>query len=164
MGQGRNKRNSMVDEQTLGRIKNCLEQGQRFVLTTHVNPDGDGLGAEAAIASFLESKGKNVYIFNSNPVPDNYDYLDPDKKFKVYDPRKHKETLLTADYIIIVDISDWQRLRQVGRDIRDIAITKICIDHHPSQEKVGEVRLIDTRACSTGEIVYQLIDYCGGAI
>lgn len=152
----------MVDQQVMERIKNCLAQGQRFAITTHVNPDGDGLGAEAALANFLEERGKDVYIFNSNPVPDNYDFLNPDKKFLTYDPRKHQETLLTVDYILIVDISDWQRLRQVGRDIRDISTTKICIDHHPSQEKVGEVRLVDQSACSTGEIVYQLIEYCGG--
>ncbi len=154
----------MVDKAALEKVRNCIERGQRFVLTTHVNPDGDGLGAEAALAGFLRERNKDVYIFNSSPVPSNYRFLDPDNRMAVYDSRAHRETLLTADYIIVVDISDWNRLRQVGEEIRDVDIKKICIDHHPPQDRFGDLKLVDVNASSTGEIVYDLIAFCGGPI
>ncbi|RMF63147.1 MAG: bifunctional oligoribonuclease/PAP phosphatase NrnA [Calditrichaeota bacterium] len=151
-----------IEKRAFENVKACLERGQRFVLTTHVNPDGDGLGSEAALALFLESLGKDAYIYNSSPVPENYRFLDPEQRMQVYDSNTHRETLLTADYIVVLDISDWNRLRQVGMDFRDVRIPKICIDHHPPYEKFGDIRLVDVEASSTGEIVYELIKYCGG--
>lgn len=153
-----------VDGLALEKVKQCIHRGQRFVLTTHVNPDGDGLGSEAAMAAFLTDRGKDVYVYNSSPLPANYDFLDPDASMVVYNTMRHRETLLTADYIIILDISDWTRLRQVGEDIRDIDIKKICIDHHPQSRAFGDVRLINEQASSTGEIVYDLIKYCDGRL
>lgn len=154
----------MIDRRSLEIVKDCINRGQRFVLTTHVNPDGDGLGSEAALAAFLDNRGKDVFIFNSSPVPDNYQFLDPDEKMIHYDSDMHRESLLTADFIIILDISDWERLRQVGQDVKDTSIKKICIDHHPLQKKFGDIRLIDEEACSTGEIVFEVIKHCEGQI
>jgi phosphoesterase RecJ-like protein len=146
------------------KARECINRGQRFVLTTHMNPDGDGLGSEAALAAFLNDRGKDVFIYNSSPVPSNYKFLDPDNKMIVYDAEIHHENLLTAYYIFILDISDWNRLKQVGEEIRDLRITKICIDHHPPHDKFGIINLIDVEASSTGEIVYDLIRFCGGKI
>lgn len=151
----------MVDRTSLEKVRDCLEKGQRFVLTTHVNPDGDGLGSEAAIAAFLTLRGKDVYIYNSSPVPANYRFLDPDRNIVVYDSHVHRETLVTADYILILDISDWGRLRDLGEDIKELSIPKICIDHHPGEVKFGDIRLVDVDACSTGEIIYELLKFCG---
>jgi len=146
----------------LQQVKDCIGRGQRFALTTHVNPDGDGLGSEAALAGYLKQLKKDVYIYNSNDVPANYEFLNHDGKMTVYRSEEHRETLLTVDYLIILDISDWQRLRQLGADVREMSIKKICIDHHPSNEKFGEMSIVDVKASSTGEIVYDLITFCGG--
>ncbi|MFQ5639225.1 MAG: bifunctional oligoribonuclease/PAP phosphatase NrnA [bacterium] len=154
----------MIDRISLERVRDCINRGQRFVLTTHVNPDGDGLGAQAALASFLNDLNKDVFIYNSSPVPENYKFLDPDEHMEVYDPGLHKEILHTADYILILDISDWNRLRRVGEDIRNLQTRKICVDHHPTQESFGDLKLVDKKACSTGEIVYDLIKFCEGQI
>ncbi len=151
-----------MDKVALQRVKDCFTRGQRFALTTHVNPDGDGLGSEAALAGFLRQLGKDVYIFNSNEVPHNYEFLNHNNHFTVYNSEQHREILLTVDYLIILDISDWQRLRELGADVRELSIKKICIDHHPSNEKFGDISAIDVTASSTGEIVYEVIKYCGG--
>lgn len=152
----------MVDTASLERVKQGLLKGQRFVLTTHVNPDGDGLGCEAALSQFLLGLDKDVFIFNSSPVPPNYQFLDPENRIQVYQPEIHKEQLLTADYVVILDISDWGRLKSVGESVRDLPIKKICIDHHPPHDKFGDLNLVDINASSTGEIVYDLIRHCGG--
>ena len=154
----------MVDKASLEKVRESINIGQRFVLTTHVNPDGDGLGSEAALSNFLCKLGKDVFIYNCSPVPLNYKFLDPENRMIVFEAEIHKEILLTADYIVILDIGDWDRLREVGMTVKDLRIKKICIDHHPPLEKFGDIDLIDTAACSTGEIVYDLIRFCGGSI
>ena len=150
----------MFDRTSLEKVRDCIERGQHFVLTTHVNPDGDGLGSEVALAAFLADIGKDVFIFNSSPVPDNYRFLDPDNKIQVYESESHREILLMADSIFILDISDWDRLKQVGKDIKDTKITQICIDHHPTNLNFADINLIDTKACSTGELVYDFLRFC----
>jgi len=127
----------MQEPVALEKVKEWLYRGQRFVVTTHVNPDGDGLGSEAALAAFLESLGKEVFVYNSSPVPPNYRFLDPDNRFVVYNTHEHHKTLLTADYVVVLDISAWNRLRQLGEDVRNTDIKTICIDHHPANEEFG---------------------------
>ncbi|MFQ5708422.1 MAG: bifunctional oligoribonuclease/PAP phosphatase NrnA [bacterium] len=154
----------MIDRTLQEKVKECFNRGQRFVLTTHVNPDGDGLGSEAALFHYLTRIGKDVFIYNSSPVPANYKFLDSDNRMLVYDPDLHHETLLTADYILILDISEWNRLKDVGASVKNLHIPKICIDHHPPHEKFGNISLVDVSASSTGEIVYDLIKFCGGSM
>lgn len=154
----------MVDRKSLEKVANYIKRGQRFVLTTHVNPDGDGLGSEAALAAFLMDLGKDVFIYNSSLVPDNYKFLNPHKLMSVYDPQVHRELLYSADYIFILDINEWQRLRRVGEDMRHLQTRKICIDHHPQQGKFADINLVDVKACATGEIVFDLLKFCNANI
>ncbi len=154
----------MIDRTLLAKVKDCIDRGRRFVLTTHVNPDGDGLGSEAAMAAWLMDLRKDVFIFNSSPVPANYKFLDPDKLMEVYNREQHRETLLSADYVIILDISDWNRLRDLGEDIREAPLPKICIDHHPPQDKFVDLKAVDTNSCATGEIIYDLLKFAGAKI
>ncbi|MBI3587179.1 MAG: bifunctional oligoribonuclease/PAP phosphatase NrnA, partial [Ignavibacteriales bacterium] len=56
--------------------KNIIARSQRFVLTTHVNPDADGLGSELALARYLQRKGKDVHILNHSSTPWNCEFLD----------------------------------------------------------------------------------------
>src|ERR1051325_1957887 len=53
---------------------------QEFVLTTHVNPDGDGLGSELALAWALRQMGKSVSILNHSSTPENYRCLAPGQR------------------------------------------------------------------------------------
>jgi phosphoesterase RecJ-like protein len=150
----------MVDRTALEQVKKSIDRGQRFVLTTHVNPDGDGIGSEAALAAFLLQLGKDVFIYNSSVIPENYRFLDPNELMTVYDPKIHREILYSADCIFILDISEWHRLRRVGEDMRPLKTRKICIDHHPQNGKFVDLNLVDLNACATGEIVFDLLKFC----
>ena len=46
-----------------------IARHRRLLLTTHVNPDGDGLGSEIATALWLRAQGKTVRILNDSPLP-----------------------------------------------------------------------------------------------
>ena len=60
-------------------IMDALKAAQRVVLFTHINPDGDGLGAEGALAEALVAQGKQVVVMNTDPTPKTYGFLGLDK-------------------------------------------------------------------------------------
>ncbi len=50
-------------------VADILRRHRRFLLTTHINPDGDGLGSELALAHWLRANGKDVAILNHSSTP-----------------------------------------------------------------------------------------------
>lgn len=144
-------------KQNWSSVKHIVENNQTFVLTTHINPDGDGLGCEVALAEYLRSIGKKATIINKSRVPDNYRFLDPYFEMFVFDSKRHLTLLEEADVFFILDISDWGRLREIGTYIKTSDKVKICIDHHHCHHPFTENDFIDSKVSSTGELVYELL-------
>ena len=65
-----------MTDAALARLQGLVTPGRRFVLTTHVHPDGDGIGSELALARFLRARGAAVRIVNRDPVPAGLRFLD----------------------------------------------------------------------------------------
>jgi len=151
----------MIESTSLQRIQSIVQKGKKFLLTTHVNADGDGIGSEVALACHLRDLGKDALIFNHSATPENIEFLDRRGDIQIFDPQKHGDLVREMDAVFILDISDWERLRDLGKLLRQIEVTKICIDHHPLEEKFGEIDVILTEASSTGEIMYDLLKKSG---
>ncbi len=134
-----------------------FRQHQNFVLTTHVNPDGDGLGSEIALGDWLSSKGKKATILNHNATPEVYRFLDPDKLILQYDPSIHQTVLDAADVIVVLDTNHPGRLGSLEKSVLKSKAKKICIDHHLEPARFADQYVIDESATSTGEIVYRLL-------
>ena len=138
------------------KIGQLIQTHQRFILTTHINPDGDALGSEMAVYWHLKSLKKQVWIFNQNAVSQNYCFLDPQKVIQVFDPCKHEAILRQAEVCFVLDIADWQRLHKLAKWLHNDSIVKVCIDHHPIENQLGDINIILPEASSTGEILYRL--------
>lgn len=145
-------------------IQQLIQNGKKFILTTHVNADGDGIGSEIALFTYLRELGKDVHIFNHSATPENIEFLDRRGDIQLFDLQKHGEIVREADAVFILDISDWERLRDLGKLLRQLSVTKICIDHHPLEGRFGEVDVILTTASSTGEIMYELLTKLGARL
>ena len=145
-------------------VKKIVFNNQSFVLTTHINPDGDGLGSEIALAEYLKSIGKKAIIINKSPIADNYLFLDPSHEIMVYNAAQHQEILEAADAFFILDISDWGRMKEIGVFINSSPKPRVCIDHHNCPYKFTECDIIDPRVSSTGELVYELLLELGAKI
>ncbi len=130
---------------------------QKFVLTTHVNPDGDGLGSELALAEYLLSRGKTVSVINHSATPDFYLFLDPAGRILKFDEVRDSLAIANADVIVVMDTNHPDRLRTMERHVLDSRATKICIDHHLEPADFAQHYIIDDDATSTGEIVYKLL-------
>jgi phosphoesterase RecJ-like protein len=139
-------------------IKALIREHQRFVLSTHVNPDGDAIGSELALASLLRALGKDVMIINSDPTPRHYRFLDPDGDIRVFDPQRDLPFIKQVEVILAVDASGgWDRLGSVGSALAAVQAKVGCIDHHPDPNDFADVAVICDEAAATAELIYDLI-------
>jgi len=134
-----------------------LRDGKSFVLTTHVNPDGDGIGSEVALAEWLAAWEKEVRIINHSPTPEVYRFLDPESKILLFDPGRDRKTIASADVIVVLDTNQPERLRSMGSDVVESPAVTICIDHHLDPAPFARYCLLDDQATSTGEIIYRIV-------
>jgi len=137
-------------------IVSLINNNQEFILTSHVNPDGDSIGSEIALQLYLKSLGKNAGILNYSPTPDNYTFLDKERVIEQFDEEKHKAKILEADVIFILDTNEYQRVRTLAPYIQASKAKKILIDHHLgfNPEQFDEY-IVDTDSPATGEMLYR---------
>lgn len=128
-----------------------------IVLTTHVNPDGDGLGSELGLARTLRQMGKAVSIINHSTTPENYLWMDPEHEIIAFSPERDRDLILNADAIIILDTNQPDRLRSLEPFVKQSTAIKLIIDHHLDPHPFADHYLIDDDATSTGELVYRVI-------
>ncbi|MFQ6615925.1 MAG: bifunctional oligoribonuclease/PAP phosphatase NrnA [Fidelibacterota bacterium] len=137
-----------------------IQRAQRILCSTHVNPDGDGLGSQLAIHSFLEDLGKECRILNPSPVPEEYRFLSRYTRFGTYDPSRDARWVRNADLAIIFDIGDYSRLENLGKDLKSFGVPLLSIDHHPHPVPDGFTHMVhDDSACATGYLVHEYIKY-----
>lgn len=134
-----------------------LKSSQNVLMTTHVNPDGDGLGSEMAMYHCLTKMGLKVRIINESPLPDEYRFLDPDHVISQYDKMKHGSLLEEFDLVFTFDVGGTSRLGKIGADLAKLNIPTICIDHHPENQIVCDHKIIDEKAPATTCLIYELI-------
>jgi phosphoesterase RecJ-like protein len=134
----------------------ALSPGQRVCLTTHVNPDGDGLGSEAGLVHLLRALGVNAVITNPTPTPPRFGFLLDDLPGIDRTGEAIKE-LRRADLVVVLDISDLGRLGMLGDTVRDRGVPVACIDHHVSTGILPPgPRYLDAGAAATGELIFEL--------
>jgi len=139
-------------------IAQVFETKRRFLITTHVNPDGDGLGAELGLWAYLRSLGKDVRIVNPDDLPPRYEFLAREGKFEPYDPALHDPVIADREVVVVLDISKWERLEELGEKLRTSKALKVCIDHHPYEANgMADLYGVDLTAAATGQLVYEMI-------
>lgn len=130
-----------------------IKSAQDILVISHQKPDGDTVGANLALTSFLINKNKNVTSFCIDPVPDNLSFL-PNSHLINND---HRVFVQKYDLVIAVDCSN---LQYAGVDGLITALPKgytfINIDHHVSNPNYADINLVLPEASSTAEVLYRL--------
>ncbi|UCH83306.1 MAG: bifunctional oligoribonuclease/PAP phosphatase NrnA [Candidatus Latescibacterota bacterium] len=140
-----------------------IADNKNFVLTTHINPEGDAIGSEIALAAFLRNLGKNVTIVNSSPTPENCLFLDLTGDIKVYPEAYEPSVLEQADAVLIVDVNNWSHVGPFGEEVKKYDKPRICIDHHEGADPdFADVVVSDTTAAAAGILIYELIRHMKG--
>jgi phosphoesterase RecJ-like protein len=135
----------------LERVAVELRAGQRFLLTTHEDPDGDALGSLLAMHHLLGQLGKDSVMFlaaKEFPLPVEYRFLPLEEVF-------HEPPADMADRTVV--FLDCGNIERMPVDfLRNDGTRMINIDHHHDNTRFGDVNLVDVDASCTAEIVYEL--------
>jgi phosphoesterase RecJ-like protein len=133
-----------------------LEPGKRVCLTTHVNPDGDGLGSEIGLLHLLRTRGVDAVVTNPTSTPSRFGFLFDELPGCDRSAQAIKE-LRRADVIVVLDISDLGRLGMLCDTVRDAGVPVACVDHHVSDGMLPPgPRYLDPTAAATGELIYEI--------
>ncbi|MGZ5325304.1 MAG: DHH family phosphoesterase [Solirubrobacterales bacterium] len=133
-----------------------LRGGERFLLTTHENPDGDALGSLLAMHHVLLALGKDSVMFlaaKEFPLPVEYRFLPLEEVF-------HEPPADVADRtLVFLDCGNIDRMPVDFLKREDGVMLNI--DHHHDNTRFGTVNLVDVEASCTAEIIYELLSTLG---
>jgi phosphoesterase RecJ-like protein len=132
------------------RILALLRGGGRFLVTSHVNPDGDSVASQCAVRLIIERLGGRADIVNNQPVPRVYRFLPGAPRFGTGRPRSWKPYVA----LLVLDCGDARRASGLLEPRPPIPVLNI--DHHASNPGYGDLNWIDPAASSTAEIVHGL--------
>ena len=139
-------------------VHQVISNADRIMLTTHENPDGDGLGAECGLFHHLKEIGKDVRIVNYSPLPNEYQYLNDDEIFECYDKDYHEDWIKDVNLVLIFDVGDFVRTRTIVDAIKKHNLITMNIDHHPHPDAHPFTHnIVDLTAAATGCMVYDYL-------
>ena len=139
-------------------VKKIIQKHQNFLLTTHVSPDGDGIGAACALTELLLMQGKQVRFVCDSHIPEKFAFLNYRGVHEVYDPVKGYEDV---EVMMVLDTHRRDRIGRLESFIDRPGVVTVCIDHHKPQEAFTSHFVIHEHACSVGAMVYTLFKESG---
>ena len=149
-------RQTNTTQTDLRTIAEAIREHDRFLVTTHENPDGDALGSLLASKLVLDQLGKDtvIYLAGDTSLPREYGFMELDNLLRK-PPADADQRVLFA-----VDCANERRL---GPDptVLQRAPLVIDIDHHHDNSRFGQLNYIEPNASSTGEIMRDLIAELG---
>jgi len=143
------------------RFAELIRAGRRFLLTTHLRPDCDAVGSQLAMATILESLGKEVRLINAFELPPNLRFLDPAGRLESLGGDRAGEWIKSIDVLMILDTTAWAQLGDMGEVIRTTPAKKMVVDHHVSGDDLGAELFKDSTAEATGRLVIEAADHLG---
>src|SRR5207342_2462603 len=134
----------------LAAVADAIREHDRFVLTTHENPDGDALGSLLASKLALEQLGKDtvMVLHGDAPLPNEYGFMQLGDLKRRWPDDVSERVLLAVDCANESRIGDPEVLGRVPLSID--------VDHHHDNTRFGRINLIVADASSTGEVLRDL--------
>jgi phosphoesterase RecJ-like protein len=136
-----------------------LAGAERLVIITHARPDGDALGATAALAGAARAAGKHAEVVLPDGVPQRYAFL-----FAAGRPAAAEafaELADRADLVAVVDTCAFVQLGDLAEAVRRRRDKIVVIDHHATRDDVGAVQWVDPTAAAAGVMVAELTGALG---
>jgi phosphoesterase RecJ-like protein len=144
------KKGLKMNKDSMAHVINAFRERDNFVVTSHVNPEGDSIGSQIAVYRILKKRGKKVVMVDHDEVPDNLRFLEyADSIMREIPGNFHPETF------IVLDCPVRERAGHVSDHITERHMV-INIDHHVSNEFFGNINWVEPDASSVGEMIYRM--------
>lgn len=133
-------------------IKNKILESQKIIVTAHINPDGDAIGAGLSLTLALKKMKKECKIVLQDNYPNFVKFLNTLDNIEIYDKNKKYD----YDLIICVDSASEDRVGEVAQLFKKDCV--INIDHHISNTMYGDLNCVENIS-STSELIYNFIKF-----
>src|SRR4029453_11792651 len=137
----------------LSQVVELIEKKHKFGITTHIKPDGDGVGSSLGLCWLLTSLGKSAEVLVHGDIPVAYRSLPGAEQILDVDSIDTK-----YDAIFVIECSDLERPGIKGLESE----FTVNIDHHATSAHFGTINWIDSTASAVGEMIYNLCKAIGG--
>jgi phosphoesterase RecJ-like protein len=129
-----------------------IRNGNRFLIVSHINPDGDAIGSALGLARILKRLGKGALVWNLDEIPKIYRRLVGSERVHIgqEEPKGFPQAF---DRAVILECPTLDR---TGLAEQLDSMTLLNIDHHLGNEHYGIVNWVDTGAPSLGEMIHRL--------
>ena len=139
----------------LSQVVELIENKQQFGITTHIKPDGDGVGSSLGLCWLLKSLGKSAEVIVRGDIPPAYRDLPGADEI-----RNIERVDKPYDAVFVIECSDLERPGIAGLEDE----FTVNIDHHATSEHFGTINWIDSTASAVGEMIYNLCKAIGGRV
>lgn len=139
----------------LAEVIKVIRNHQRFFLGTHMNPDGDGLGAIVACKLLLEQMGKTVTAVIADPLPSYYRFMQGQGAPHIQENGSYAAAPDEATFIF--DCGDRERVHP-SLKVFEHGGPVVNVDHHASNNHFGSINYIDISRASTGLMILDIAD------
>lgn len=142
----------MNNSPEIDQILKVMKEKNRFLITSHKDPDGDSIGSQLGLYLALVENGKEAVIVNQGGLPGKYNFLDKAGLVRFApDP-----LAFVPDAVIILECPQRNRIGFVESLIPKSAVI-VNIDHHTGNDNYGTVNYVDSSSCAVGELLYFIL-------
>ncbi|MCF0191225.1 MAG: bifunctional oligoribonuclease/PAP phosphatase NrnA [Marinilabiliaceae bacterium] len=140
-------------------LKSAISEHNSFVLTCHLNPDGDALGSTLGLRHVLRQMGKEATVITPDLPPTNLMWIPGAKGIRTYerDIEACDAIIDAADCIIMMDFNELTRLKQLGNKLSSSKKFTILVDHHLDPIVKCDVMISNPKASATAEIIFSCL-------
>ncbi len=139
---------------TTKKILSFIKKRNQYLVTAHLNADGDAIASVIAIGLLLDKLGKKYYmVLHDAQIDDRFNYLKNFDNIHTYSSSHH----FPIESAIILDVPGVHRLGKVVKLLPDRSGI-IKIDHHPAEDDFAILNLADEKASSATQLVYELVE------
>ncbi|HEX4140577.1 MAG TPA: bifunctional oligoribonuclease/PAP phosphatase NrnA [Candidatus Methylacidiphilales bacterium] len=140
----------MISPNSLASLQKLVDQNARFLVVSHVRPDGDAYGSTLGLALALRALGKDVRVHNEDGLSPLFTFLPG------ADGLRDHPTAPEADRLIIaVDCADQRRLGKTFDSWQ--RLPDVNIDHHVSNPGYARLNFIDADSPATAQVLCEII-------
>ncbi len=133
---------------------------QKIIITTHHKPDADALGSSLGLYHFFKQLGIESTIITPTDYGDFLKWMPGENTVINFEEQETKssEMITGADFVFCLDFNSLKRINKMGDLVRSSKAKKVLIDHHLEPENFADFGLWTTKASSTSELIFLMIE------
>lgn len=154
----------VIQEDKVREVEKLVRAAHYILLTGHISPDGDALGAALGLWHHLNIIGKKAAVMVPNRYPGFYDWMPGIGQVLIMEEAKQEcvQVVRNADLIFCLDYNSLDRIDGMKPLLEQSKAPKVLVDHHLYPGIDARVSISHPEISSASELVFRLICRMGG--